>query len=227
MVFAIETSTELSGIAIVSLDGELLAEKSFEGPRLQTGPLFSIAHELFEQVVSFRGKPEFSAIVAGTGPGSYSGVRVAIAAAQGMAQGLGVPATGFSSLLSLADGRYAAVGNARGGHFFFAIVQDAAFIVEPQLCQPNEALELASAEKKAFWVGAPNPPSANLTPAYPSAVRLAKIAAAACYASKLGTPLPPPTPLYLKQAHITQPKNRPRAPAGAPGGARGGGRGGG
>lgn len=47
---------------------------------------------------------ELTAIVCGHGPGSFSGVRIAVAYAKGMAAGLGIPLQGVSSLALLAQG---------------------------------------------------------------------------------------------------------------------------
>jgi tRNA threonylcarbamoyladenosine biosynthesis protein TsaB len=48
------------------------------------------------------GSDALGAVVASRGPGSFTGVRVALATAQGLAAALGIPAHGFSSLLAQA-----------------------------------------------------------------------------------------------------------------------------
>lgn len=58
-----------------------------------------------------------SAILVGVGPGSFTGIRVAIAAAHGLAIGWGVPLHGMSSLALLAGAESAEVAAAIvGGH---------------------------------------------------------------------------------------------------------------
>lgn len=44
-------------------------------------------------------------IAVGTGPGNFTGVRIAVAAARGLALGLGVPAVGVSTFEAAAEGR--------------------------------------------------------------------------------------------------------------------------
>lgn len=65
-----------------------------------------------------------SAIVAGRGPGSFTGIRVALAAAKGLGLALGIPAYGVSSLHAMAhaaaDGSHPVVAlvDSRRGSFF-------------------------------------------------------------------------------------------------------------
>lgn len=48
---------------------------------------------------------DLAAIGVGTGPGNFTGVRIAVAAARGLALGLGIPAIGVSAFEALAWGR--------------------------------------------------------------------------------------------------------------------------
>ncbi len=66
---------------------------------------------------------EISHIAVGCGPGSFTGIRVGLAAAHGYAIGLDIPVFGVSSLASLADGvaanqRVLALIDTRRGHIF-------------------------------------------------------------------------------------------------------------
>lgn len=45
---------------------------------------------------------ELNAVVVGQGPGSYTGIRIGIAAAMGIAQGLGIPLLGVDTLRAIA-----------------------------------------------------------------------------------------------------------------------------
>ena len=56
--------------------------------------------ELLERAAVHRGN--LSGVGVGTGPGSYTGLKVGIATAKGIAQGLGIPLRGESSLAAMA-----------------------------------------------------------------------------------------------------------------------------
>ena len=70
-------------------------------------------------------------IVVGCGPGSFTGLRIGIASARGLALALGVPCGGVSTLAALAAGAPGAVAliDARRGELF-ALDSDGAPAVE-------------------------------------------------------------------------------------------------
>jgi len=93
-----------------------------------------------------------SAILVGVGPGSFTGIRVAIAAAHGLAIGWGAELKGMSSLALLAagivaDGEVAAA--VTGGHGELFVQQFDAATIEPiselKNLAPAEAARLATA----------------------------------------------------------------------------------
>jgi tRNA threonylcarbamoyladenosine biosynthesis protein TsaB len=82
---------------------------------------------------------ELDAIAVGTGPGSFTGVRIALATARALAFALGLPAAGVSTLDALAAGAPGAVPiiDAKRGEIF-ALLDG-----EPRCLNPDE-LELVS-----------------------------------------------------------------------------------
>ena len=60
-----------------------------------------LAEVLAEAQVDYAG---LSAIGVGTGPGNFTGVRISVAAARGLALGLGIPAIGITGFEALAAG---------------------------------------------------------------------------------------------------------------------------
>lgn len=98
---ALETSTDLLGIACVAADdGRLLAERRVHVPRgavRRTLPL--VAETLRDLGLGAR---DVRFCVAGLGPGSYTGVRVGIATALGLATGCGIAALGVPTLEAVA-----------------------------------------------------------------------------------------------------------------------------
>lgn len=105
---------------------------------------------------------DVASVVVGRGPGSFIGVRIALAFAQGFARARGIPARGFSTLIALArtpdlpKGRGLALVDARRGEHYALSVRrgaDGAFSVEeaPRALAPAE-VSLRTPEL-AFIVG--------------------------------------------------------------------------
>ena len=81
-------------------------------------------------------------IVVGTGPGSFAGVRSALAFAQGFALGTGCEVLGLPSACALADGgKLAVVGDARREQCWVALF-DGPKLVVPVFQVPRETLGL-------------------------------------------------------------------------------------
>jgi tRNA threonylcarbamoyl adenosine modification protein YeaZ len=80
-----------------------------------------------------RATSDISQIVVGCGPGSFTGLRIGIATARGLALGLGVPCFGASTLEALAAGAPGALAliDARRGELFAIGEGGAAAVVQP------------------------------------------------------------------------------------------------
>lgn len=97
-LLALETATECCSVAL-SCDGEIIARSEY-APRRHAELLLPMCEEvLAEGGISRR---QLDAIAVGRGPGAFTGVRLAISAAQGMALALDLPVIPISSLAALA-----------------------------------------------------------------------------------------------------------------------------
>lgn len=95
MLLAIDTSTDMASIALLQ-DGAVLAELTWRcGQNHSTQLLPNLAHLLNQANLSLQ---SVSGIVVAQGPGSYSGLRVGISTAKGLAFSLGIPLVGVSTL---------------------------------------------------------------------------------------------------------------------------------
>lgn len=106
----IETATAACSVGLLR-GGEVVAERHEVVGRGHAERLVPMIGELLAGV-----RPD--AILVDCGPGSFTGLRVGLAAAQGLAIGWGVPVSGFSSLALLAamSGESAVAAVLHGGH---------------------------------------------------------------------------------------------------------------
>ncbi len=148
-LLAIETSSANGGIAL--LDGEnVMGERPLQLSRTASTLLLPAISELFETVAW--PLASLDAIAVSIGPGSFTGVRIGVATAQGLASAAGLGVYGVPSLLALAaqatteDPRIAVVKSAPAGEFFFTAyeggsMQPAVLAAEGRY-QPSYILEM-------------------------------------------------------------------------------------
>lgn len=204
-ILAIETSTSCGGVAVVRGD-EVLLEETLSSERSHNSQLFAPLREALAVCGD-----ALEAVVVGTGPASYTGVRIGIAAAQGIAMARGVPVIGMPSVLAV-DGHSAfhVCGDARRGSFFVAEVRDGVLIGSITTLDAdglrNRHRELHTAVP--WFTFDIKPPLAleGVRCVSPSPARLARVASFLSGEALQELAQKPLEPLYLSAPFVTMPR---------------------
>ena len=105
MILGIDTSAGQCAVALV--DGAREWQRAEVMARGHAEALFPMIEAVLSEAGAHPG--DLTRIAVCTGPGSFTGVRAGVAAARGLALGLGIPAVGVSRLAALAQGRPGAI----------------------------------------------------------------------------------------------------------------------
>ncbi len=97
-ILALDAATEACSVALWT-DGAVIARYEEAGRDAAMRILPLVDEVLFEAGVRL---PELTALAAGIGPGAFTGVRISVSVAQGLAFGAGLPVIGINSLEALA-----------------------------------------------------------------------------------------------------------------------------
>lgn len=125
MILAIDCSSKTAAAALIDTDGRLLAEGLLNAGLTHSETLMPLIARLLEQMRIAPKKLDRIAVT--NGPGSFTGLRIGAAAAQGLSMSLGIPVCGVSSLEAAAwnaahiDGYIRAVMDARCGQVYTAL----------------------------------------------------------------------------------------------------------
>jgi tRNA threonylcarbamoyl adenosine modification protein YeaZ len=145
------------------------------------------------------GWPDLDALAVGTGPGNFTGVRIAVAAARGLALGLGIPAVGVTRLEALAHGLprpVVVVEDARRGQVYVQLFTPGGAGVAHLA---DQVVPTCPATGSGAGAG-----EGALPPAMPFIEAVARIAAA-----RASQPQPRPAPFYLRGADAAAPSDPP------------------
>jgi tRNA threonylcarbamoyl adenosine modification protein YeaZ len=130
-----------TGSIVLARDKAIVLEQSFRGSAELASLVDSAVKEL----------DQLDEIVVGIGPGSYTGLRVAVATALGIKLATGCHAFGCPSVLGYPGDTYLVVGDARRGTCFLAEIRHGTMPELPRLLPKAEiAAEVAKGVSKIF-----------------------------------------------------------------------------
>ena len=133
-ILAIDTSTDVCSVAILK-DGEVLREISQKVKTGHSGTILQIIDNLFRN--SGVNKKDINLIATGLGPGSFTGIRIGIATAKGLAAAINCEIRGVSTLYAVAanapesDLHIMPVLDARKGEIYCALYDNKRLRLSP------------------------------------------------------------------------------------------------
>jgi tRNA threonylcarbamoyladenosine biosynthesis protein TsaB len=161
-VLGFDTATSATAVAVRPGDGPEVEARHDPGPGEGPGHatrLLELVHEALAQ--AGLGFGDLDRIAVGTGPGSFTGLRIGVATARGLAQAASLELVGVSTLRALAaaaaegrpDAAVVAVVDARRGEAFAAAWKGNTGVMEPAALAP-QALAGRLEELPGPWLAA-------------------------------------------------------------------------
>jgi len=223
-VLAIDTALAACSAAVLDTEhGGIVAAESLPMTRGHAEALMPLVARVMDQAgIAFS---DLDRVAVTTGPGSFTGLRVGIAAARGIALAADKPAVGLSTLTAYAAPHMAeddsvpvvAAIDARHGHVYLQVFGPGGrTLTAPRLAPLREAVQAASAAPTCIVGSAAQSVAAALSQAdaAPAAVD-ARPAPDIAWVARIGAGLPegqsPPRPQYLR-APDAQPQNAAQLP---------------
>ncbi|MEO6294222.1 MAG: tRNA (adenosine(37)-N6)-threonylcarbamoyltransferase complex dimerization subunit type 1 TsaB [Candidatus Limnocylindria bacterium] len=174
MIIGIDgASTDLS-LALAEPDGAVIEEVAWTTLQRQSAELLPRLLELMER--NGCGWDQVSAIAVGTGPGSFTGLRVAMALAKGLAVALGLPIVGVPSLeawLEAQTDAVAAIARAGAREAYVLTREASAPVIADRDALPDVAVVAPAELAAAFGLADVRQPRAAGVMARRAATRLA------------------------------------------------------
>ncbi|PZX44601.1 tRNA threonylcarbamoyl adenosine modification protein YeaZ [Roseinatronobacter thiooxidans] len=192
-ILAFDTTAAHCAAALLS-GGVVVAQAQEDMARGQAERLVPLLEEVLQ--AAGLGWRDLDALAVGVGPGNFTGIRIAVSAARGLALGLDIPAIGVTIFEARAEGLprpLYVVEDARRGEVYVQVFGDGD--EAPFLSDRTDLAFAADAALVGSGASAEGTGLPVLAPCYPLAEGIARVAA-----RKFGTAQPRPAPLYIRSA---------------------------
>jgi len=222
-LLAIDTALGACSAAILDTQGGIIASESLPMLRGHAEALMPLIRRVMDEAhTAFR---DLDRVVVTTGPGSFTGLRVGIAAARGIALAIAKPAVGLSTLSAYAAPYLAGDDNApvvvaidaRNAHVYLQVfAAGGRTVTGPRLAPLSEAVRAAAAAPARIVGSAAQPVADGLAVTDATPLRVDGSGAPDIdWVARMGAALPagqsPPKPQYLR-APDAQPQNAAQLP---------------
>ncbi|AHG75554.1 hypothetical protein X808_10310 [Mannheimia varigena USDA-ARS-USMARC-1296] len=160
-ILALDTATEACSVALLH-NGKISTLDEIS-PRSHTQRILPMVDELLTQAnIQIK---DVNYLVFGRGPGSFTGVRVGVSVAQGLAMGANLPVVAVSNLKAMAEEAYQKLGaekvialiDARMNEVYFAQFERNGEqwneVVVEQVCSPEKAISQFQVSENVVVVG--------------------------------------------------------------------------
>jgi tRNA threonylcarbamoyladenosine biosynthesis protein TsaB len=150
LILSIDTALDACAAAVLDTASGVIARESLEMKRGHAEALMPLIARVMK--ASGIGFAALDRIAATTGPGSFTGLRVGLSAARGIALAAGKPVVGVTTLTAFAapivseNGAHPVISaiDARHDHVYFQVLgEDGRSLVKPKVAPVAEALEAA------------------------------------------------------------------------------------
>lgn len=156
LILGIDTSTKLCSVALYDTEKGVLGEINIVVAKNHSNLILPIIDELLQG--NEKKIEEVDRIAVGVGPGSFTGIRVGMAIAKGLAIGKKKEIVGVSGLEALAfscpnEGRIFSLIDARKGRVYYQIFDQQKAIIEAKDGELKDVLKQYQGEKDNYFVG--------------------------------------------------------------------------
>lgn len=204
MILAVDTSLG-SAVALIDADGRARADASSPDPLGHAEVIGELLQRVLDEaVLDEAGADEITHVVAGMGPGPFTGLRIGIASARAFALGRGIPVIAvpshFAAALAVIEAEapetpFAIVTDARRREVAVSVFDGADADGIPNLVEPTVLVARDDADERLRGIQ-------SIEVATLDAAALARVGIRAVEA---GRELAGPEPLYLRQPDATVP----------------------